>query len=429
MNVPKLEILTLGTELLIGLQTNHHLAYLGEELSRHGLPVRRNVVINDDAVSIGEEFLACWERANIVITTGGLGATSDDLTRECVAKALGLKLVHDPEIERAVEEFFRRRDLRMPEINRKIAQRPEGAEVLENRIGTAPGLWIERDGKIAILLPGPGAEMHDVFKEEVLPRLRKRGLVAEGDGYVQVRTAGLGETAVVEKLGDLFELVPGLEIGYAPHEGMVDVRLSAANGELSRQKLLGVAEQCARRLGADFVGLGHDTLEQAIFENLRNREMTVAVAESCTGGLLASRFADMAGISKVFVGGAVCYSNDAKVQMLNIPECLIDQHGAVSAEVAVAMATGVAERLGADFALSVTGYAGPDGGTEANPVGTVYLGLHTPEGAWARREQFPGGRLAVRKRAANVALDWLRRVLIFGDVPGMEGKVELEVEL
>src|SRR5690606_30071644 len=170
------------------------------------------------------------------------------------------------------------------------------------------------------------------------------------------------------------------------------------------------------------VGLGHDTLEQAIFENLRNREMTVAVAESCTGGLLASRFADMPGISKVFVGGAVCYSNDAKVQMLNIPECFIDQHGAVSAEVAVAMATGVAERLGADFALSVTGYAGPDGGTEANPVGTVYLGLHTPEGAWSRREHFPGGRLAVRKRAANAALDWLRRVLVFEDVPGAEGK-------
>jgi nicotinamide-nucleotide amidase len=200
---------------------------------------------------------------------------------------------------------------------------------------------------------------------------------------------------------------------------MVDIRLSSINGDLTREKLRELADQCARQLGEDFVCFGHDTLEHVIFENLRNRELTLAVAESCTGGLLSSSFTDIPGSSKVFVGGAVCYTNDAKVQMLDIPECFLNQHGAVSAEAAVAMATGVAERLGAHYALSVTGFAGPGGGTETDPVGTVYLGLYTPDGAWSRKEHFYGGRLIVRKKAVNAALDWLRRVVLKQNIPAM----------
>lgn len=415
MNSTKVEILTLGNELLIGLRTNSHLTYLGEQLARHGLHPRRNVVINDEEVSIGREFLASWGQADIVITTGGLGATSDDITRECVARSLGLEMVHDPKIEERLQAYFRKRGEQMPALNRKIAHRPKGAEVLLNRIGTAPGLWLEKDGKTVIMLPGPTAELEDVFQEEVLPRLRKKGLLGEED-YVQIRTAGSGETFLMEKIQPLLDLCPGVEISSCPHDGMVDLRLTPADGEMSKKKLEGLGLQIARRLGDDFVCFGHDSLENVVSDLLRQQERTLAVAESCTGGMLASRFTDIPGASKVFLGGVVCYSSDAKVQALDIPEALLHQHGEVSAEVAVAMATGVGECLGSDYALSVTGFAGPDGGTEANPVGTVYLGLDTPDDSWARKVYFSGGRLQVRRQAVTALLDWLRRTLISNKV-------------
>ncbi len=416
MNATKLEILTFGNELLIGLRANTHLTYLGDRLARHGLHPRRNVVINDDEASINREFLASWRAADMVIVTGGLGPTPDDITRECVARALGLELVYDPGIEERLEAYFRKRGIEMPSINRKIAYRPKGSEVLENRVGTAPGLWIEHEGKVAILLPGPSAELQDIFQEEVIPRLRKRGLLGEEEEYVQIRTAGIGESFLLEKIQPLLDTVPGVEVASCPHDGMVDLRLSAVDGNLTRKKLEGLGMQIARRIGDDFVCFGHDSLEHVVFDLMREKNLTLAVAESCTGGMLASRFTDIPGVSKVFLGGVVCYTNEAKVQILDIPEALISQHGPVSPEVAVAMATGVGECLGSDFALSVTGFAGPEGGTDTLPVGTVYLGLDTPDDSWARKVYFPGGRAHVRKQAVTALLDWLRRTLVKGRV-------------
>jgi nicotinamide-nucleotide amidase len=222
----------------------------------------------------------------------------------------------------------------------------------------------------------------------------------------------------MELVQPLLDLCPGVEIASCPHEGMVDLRLSSPAGTLSRKQLEGLGLQIAQRLGPDFVCLGHNSLEQVVFDLLRQQELTLAVAESCTGGLLASRFTDIPGSSKVFLGGVVCYTNDAKVQILDIPETLLAQHGAVSPETAVAMATGVGECLGSDYALSVTGFAGPGGGDEANPVGTVYLGLDTPDDSWARKVYFPGQRAQVRTQAVNALLDWLRRTLVSNRVPG-----------
>lgn len=412
MKRTKLEILTLGNELLIGLRVNQHLTYLGEQLARLGIHPQRNVVINDEEVAIGREFLSSWSQADIVLVTGGLGPTPDDITRECIAHSLGQKMVHDPEIEAGLEAYFQRRGKKMPALNRKIAYRPERAEVLANQVGTAPGLWIEQDGKVAILLPGPPAELENVLREEVLPRLRKLGIVSEGEAYVQIRTAGVGESSLMEIIQPLLDLCPGVEIASCPHQGLVDLRLSSPDGSLSRKKLEGLGLQIARRIGDDFVCFGHNSLEQVVFDLLRQQESTLAVAESCTGGLLASRFTDIPGSSKVFLGGVVCYTNDAKVQILDIPETLLAQHGAVSPETAVAMATGVGECLGSDYALSVTGFAGPGGGNEVNPVGTVYLGLDTPDDSWARKVYFPGQRAQVRTKAVNALLDWLRRTLV-----------------
>lgn len=429
MNPIRLEILSIGTELLIGLQVNRHLTFLGEQLSRHGIVVQRNVVIPDDVEVIEKEFLDAWKRADIVLTTGGLGPTSDDITRPCIANMLGMKMVHDPEIEEQMEAYFRRRERRMPEMNRIIAQRPEGAEILRNRVGTAPGLWIEKEGKLAILLPGPGAELRDVFAEEVLPRLRQRGVLTDIEEYVQLRTAGLGETTLVEKLAPFAEETQDLTIGYCPHEGMVDLRLSAANGDITRERLREIAERFAEHLRGDFVCFGHETLEQVVLELLRKKKVTLSVAESCTGGQLSRRLTEMPGASEVFIGGAVCYSNDSKVQLLSVPECLLKQHGAVSAEVAEAMATRVAERLGSDYALSVTGVAGPSGGTKVHPVGTVYLGLYTPKGVWSRKELFAGGRYSVRKAAVNALIDWLRRELGKSRRQNLEVKRQKEEEI
>jgi nicotinamide-nucleotide amidase len=246
----------------------------------------------------------------------------------------------------------------------------------------------------------------------VIPRLQKEGIFPEIDCYLQIRTAGIGESTVAEKVEHLFEGKKGLIIGYCAHAGMVDIRLSSLDSDnINDQDLHNLADACRDALGEDFVCLGDRTIAEVIFREVRNLNKTIAVAESCTGGLLSSSFTEIPGISKVFHGGAVCYHNDAKVQMLDVPESMIEQHGAVSEEVAIAMATGACEKYGADYGLSVTGFAGPTGGTQVLPVGSIYLGYASPVGVWAKKIQLRGDRASNRRRAATAALDWMRRKL------------------
>ena len=262
------------------------------------------------------------------------------------------------------------------------------------------------------MLPGPAREMHPMFEQIVVPRLQKEGIFPEIDCYLQIRTAGIGESALAEKIEHLFEGKEALVVGYCAHAGMVDVRLSSLDGEiLTEEALQNLADACRDAIGEDFVCLGDRTLAEVIFRELRSLNKTLAVAESCTGGLLSSSFTEIAGISKVFHGGAVCYHNDAKVQMLEVPESMLAQHGAVSEEVAIAMATGACEKFGADYGLSATGFAGPAGGTQVLPVGSIYLGYSSPVGVWAKKIQLRGDRASNRRRAATAALDWMRRKL------------------
>ena len=267
------ELLTLGDELLLGLTANGHLTFIGAQLGRRGVLLQRNVTITDEADAIAAQFRESWAQADVIITTGGLGPTCDDRTREVLAQALGQQLILDEATEQAI------------------------------------------------------------------------------------------------------------------------------------------AQECAVLLGDNFVCFGHDTLTKVVADQLRAAGRTLAVAESCTGGLLSNNFTDICGASKFFHGGIVSYSNDAKMLLLDCPECLLSQHGAVSAECAVAMATGVAEKLSADYGVAVTGFAGPAGGTGENPVGTIYLGLHGPNGSWSRKLNYPGPRGAVKQRAVTAAIDWLRREL------------------
>ena len=262
------------------------------------------------------------------------------------------------------------------------------------------------------MLPGPSREMHPMFEDQVIPRLQKEGVFPEIDCYLQIRTAGIGESTVAEKVEHLFEGKEELLVGYCAHAGMVDIRLSSLNSEvLNEQDLHNLADACRDALGEDFVCLGDRTIAGVIFRELLNLDKTLAVAESCTGGLLSSSFTEIPGISKVFHGGAVCYHNDAKVQILDVPESMLEQHGAVSEEVAIAMATGACEKYGADYGLSVTGFAGPTGGTQVLPVGSIYLGYASPVGVWAKKMQLRGDRASNRRRAATAALDWMRRKL------------------
>ncbi|MDO8543083.1 MAG: CinA family nicotinamide mononucleotide deamidase-related protein [Opitutaceae bacterium] len=411
---PRYELLTLGDELLLGLTANGHLTFIGAQLGRRGALLQRNVTITDEAEAIAAQFRESWARADVVITTGGLGPTCDDRTREVVAEVLGQKLIFDPVLARAIAERFARFGRKMTANNLKQAYVFERGEVLENANGTAPGLWAEQDGKVLIMLPGPPNEMQPMFTEKVLPRLAARHLVLDREAYVQIRTAGVGESALETKLQPIFDRAgPGLSVAFCAHEGRVDCRVSSPTAALSHAKLESVAGECAHLLGDDFVCYGHDSLARVCAELLRVQEKKLAVAETATGGLLANAFSESCGACKFFAGGVVCCSNDIKTQLLDVPECLLLQHGAVSDEAAVAMATGAAETLGADYALAVTGFAGAAAtGNGGNVVGTIFVALFSPMGVWSKKLSYPGPRRTVKTRAVNAALDWLRRELL-----------------
>lgn len=409
---PRYELLTLGDELLLGLTANSHLTWIGEQLGRRGVLLQRNVTITDEADAIAAQFRESWARADVVITTGGLGPTCDDRTREVLAGLLGQKLVFDPAVEQAIRDRFAKFNRQPTANNLKQAYKFERGEVLPNANGTAPGLWVEQDGRVLVMLPGPPNELQPMFTEQVLPRLAALGLLVNHEAYVQIRTAGVGESLLETRLEPVFAKYPGLGIAYCAHLGQVDCRISSPDGRYEMDVLQNIAQGCADLLGPDFVCLGHDSMTKVVADALRAQGRTLAVAESCTGGLLANSFTDICGASKFFMGGVVSYSNDSKMLLLDCPECLLSQHGAVSPECAVAMAAGVAEQLGADYGVAITGFAGPAGGGGDNPVGTIYVGIHSPGGDWAKKLTYPGPRCTVKQRAVTAAIDWLRREVL-----------------
>jgi nicotinamide-nucleotide amidase len=397
--------MTIGDELLLGLTANGHLQFIGAELGARGIELRRNVTVTDDADDIARQFRECWERSDVVIATGGLGPTCDDRTREAIAGMLGQKLVFDPQIEKHLLARFALFGRKMTPNNLKQAMRFERGEVLGNANGTAPGLWVEQDGKVLCMLPGPPNELQPMFTEQVLPRLARLKLVLEREAYVQLRTAGVGESLLETRLQPIFDRHEGrLGIAFCAHAGHVDCRLSSPGGEMGVAEVETVAAECAHILGEDFVCYGNDSLAKVCADMLRSQEKLLAVAESATGGLLANAFTGLCGASKFFSGGCVCYSNDSMIQLLDVPECLLLQHSAVSAEAAVAMA--------ADYGLSITGFAGSCGGPNENPVGTIHMALHAPQGVWSRKHSYPGPRATIKRRAVNASLDWLRRELV-----------------
>lgn len=407
----KVEVINFGDELLVGIRDNAHLTYLGEQLARYGLAIHRARIITDDLDEIKKAFTDAWAHSDVVITTGGLGPTADDMTRESIAEALGAELVFDPSIEEAIQARFKVMGRSMAAHHLKQCYRFKDGIVLPNDRGTAPGLSYRAGGKWLIMLPGPTHELQPMFEKTVLAMLQSAGVLTEEEAYLQIRTCGSGESTVEQVLQPLIERYPSVAVAFCVHYGIVDVRLSSRGGSMTSAELKLIGQEARELVGDDFVCFGHCSLAKVVFHELRALDRTLAVAESCTGGALADTFTNISGASKVFAGGVVCYTNDVKMDILGVPECLLDQHGAVSSECAVALASGVAEKFSTDYGLSITGFAGPGGGDEANPVGTIHLGYHSPVGVWCKTVRYTGGRLDVKARAVHAALDWMRRKL------------------
>jgi len=409
------EVVSVGTELLLGQITDTNATYICQRLAECGIPVYFRQTVGDNFHRVQEAFRLAWSRAELVVFTGGLGPTEDDLTKEAVAAALGAELVEDRDSLAHLEQFFARRGRTMTPNQRRQALIPRGALAIPNRWGTAPGVFWEVDGRVVVMVPGVPREMRGMVDEFVLPELRRRGWVGQDTIRSRVlRTVGIGEGQLEEMVRDLIHTT-NPTVAPLAHLGEVHLRITARGTPEEVSRLLDETEARLReRLGDAVYGVDDETLDEVVARLLRDSGLRVAVAESCTGGLVGERLTSVAGSSAYFLGGVVAYSNDAKCRLLGVPPELLEKFGAVSAEVAEAMARGARERFGADVGLAVTGVAGPGGGTEAKPVGRVFLALADAHSARTVRADFgqEPGREGVRRLASQAALNMLRRYVL-----------------
>jgi nicotinamide-nucleotide amidase len=407
-------VVTVGDELLRGEIVDSNKAFLSERLLGLDLEARRHVTVPDQADLMEEAFREAAARARVVLVSGGLGPTRDDITTEVVARTFGRRLVRDAAALAAIKAFFERFGREMAENNAKQADFPEGADILPNPHGTAPGFMLAVGEALLFCMPGVPRELHSMMDEQVIPRIAKR---LGQDGVVHatlLRTFGLGESTLDRELDDLARHDPHVTLGFRtqfPDNCVRVVVRSKTRAEAERRSAL-VVDEIRRRLGTLVVGEGESGLEEIVGGLLLERKRTLAVAESCTGGLITSRLTDVPGSSAYLLEGIVTYSNEAKVRDLGVLPATLEEHGAVSEPVALQMAVGIRERAGADIGLGVTGIAGPEGGTEEKPVGTVFIGLADDAGTIVRRHQLVFDRRRNKHLSSQIALDWVRRRLL-----------------
>ena len=405
-----IEIINTGSELLLGRVLNSHGQWFGTELFTLGLRVQRQCTVPDDAIH--DALAEAVERADVVLVTGGLGPTSDDVTREATAEVMGLELIEDEAALRSLEAFFAEREREMAPDNRRQAQVPCGADVLPNANGTAPGIYIPpRLNKAAncavFLLPGPPRELYPIFRDEVVPRLRSLAGIESMDGMLELRFTGIGESEIHRKVDAGLARIDGLEVGYCARPGEVDVRLIGASPAVEAGRVM-LLEHFA---SACFTSDGK-SMESVVVEKLAARGWMMVTAESCTGGMIANRITNVSGASDVFQRGFVTYANEAKREMLGVSESSLAAHGAVSGEVAREMAEGALRVAGADVAVAVTGIAGPTGGSDEKPVGTVYLAVAVRGGeVRVERQLHRRAREEFKLSVSQAALDMVRRAI------------------
>ena len=408
----KAEIITVGTEILLGDIVNTNSQYLAKELASLGIDVYYQSSVGDNENRLLKSFEDSLKRSDIVITTGGLGPTNDDITKEVACKYFGEELeLHKPSWEK-IESYFKKLGIEITENNKKQAYFPKNSKILENNNGTAPGVILEKDNKIIIVLPGPPREMKLMFENEAKPYLEKlteNVLVSE-----TIRTFGIGESVLEDKIIDIIKEQSNPTI--APYVGDMEVRLrimakSKTESE-ARELLKPVIQKVEERIGQYIYGKGNTSVEEVVAKMLVEKNMTISTSESCTGGLVSASLINYPGISSVFIEGCVTYSNEAKIDRLGVKKETLEEYGAVSEETAREMAEGIAKHFGTNIGLSTTGIAGPEGGSEDKPVGLVYIGIYINGKTIVKRFIFNGDRQTVRLRATKSILNELRLQLL-----------------
>jgi nicotinamide-nucleotide amidase len=411
------EIIAVGSELLTPHRQDTNSLYLTEKLNDLGVEVRFKSIVGDDVEGLTAAAKLAMRRSDIIIFSGGLGPTEDDLTREAVAEGLGLKVQRDPAVLAKLEERFAKRGMKMSANNAKQADILTSATVMPNPLGTAPGQWIagKYDGeeRLLMLLPGPPHELKALFEAECIPRL----LARIPPQHIAIRTlkmAMMPESQVDARVAPIYKTYTDVQTTILAGAGEIQLQLRCRKDSLAEAeaRVAELAEKIEDELGDAIFSRKGETIEQIVSYLLQMRSMTLAVAESCTGGLLAERITSLSGSSRYFLGGAVVYSNELKTQFANVPKAMIDQHGAVSREVAAAMAEGIRKRCLASYGIGITGVAGPSGGTEQKPVGLVYIALAGEEGTQVVERNFPGDRKRIRQFSTQQALEMIRRALV-----------------
>ncbi len=407
----KAEIISVGTELLLGDILNSNTQYLAKELAQLGVSVFYQSVVGDNKERMIETFKTAWERSDVVITTGGLGPTSDDITKETAAEFLEMNQVIHQESMDKITSFFNKQGLKMSENNIKQAYIPQNSTVIPNPVGTAPGCIAEKDGKYFILLPGPPMELYPMFENTVAPFLSK---LSDCILYSKtLRLSGIGESSAASMVEDILKEQANPTV--APYVKTFEVTLrvtaKAANVDEAKVIMQPTLDKLYSVLGEYIYGEDEATLEGTLIEMLDKENMKIACAESCTGGLLSARLVNYPGASKVLKESVVTYSNESKMNRLGVKAETLDKYGAVSKETALEMAEGVAKTSGSNIGISITGIAGPGGGTEEKPVGLVYIGLYINGEKYCKECNYLGDRDKIRNRTVVTALDFLRRTL------------------
>ncbi len=409
----RIELVTIGNELLLGFTVDTNGAEIARTLSSLGVEVVRRTAVPDRADDIADAVAGALRRSGAVLTTGGLGPTRDDVSKAAIAGLYGMPLAFDETVWSDIVARFARVQRAPAASNRSQAEVPLGATVLRNKWGTAPGLWLEGSPGLTIMLPGVPSEMRKLLEFEVAPRLAGRATGAVVRSLL-VRTTAIAESALAERMGEIEQEIAPLTLAYLPGLEGVDLRITAWGMEPveAASRLRAAADRVVERAGEHAYGEDDTDLAAVVLERARRAGLTLATAESCTGGLVGGRITDVPGSSDVFAGAVVCYADRLKIDMLGVAPELIAEHGAVSEAVAKAMAEGGRARIGVDLAVAVTGIAGPSGGTEEKPVGTVWFAIAAAGGTDAKRVIFLGSRSEIRERAAQTALFLVNRRLL-----------------
>jgi nicotinamide-nucleotide amidase len=411
----KAYIITIGDEILLGNTLNTNAAYIGEQLIEINVPVIKTSVVGDDNSSILNELRLASETCELILLTGGLGPTHDDVTRKSIVDFFKTELVESKDVLEDIKILFEKSKRKVTSVNVDQAKVPKIAEVIRNQLGTAPGLWIEKEKNVYAVMPGVPYEMEAMMESTVIPKLKER---IEAEQKIirkkMLLTTGIPESTLYERLGNLDELLQGAKLAFLPNQFGVKLRLSVEGDDENElnNKLVEVEQRIRSKAGRFIYGVGNDLLEAVVGRLLLDRELKIAAAESCTGGLVGNLLTNISGSSKYFERGIICYSNAAKVELLKVNEDVIAEHGAVSMEVAMQMAEGVKSTSGTDIGLATTGIMGPTGATPDKPVGLVYIGYCDEKVCTAKKFNFGDDRLLNKQRTAQAALDLVRRQLL-----------------